>query len=316
MVSLSSDRTGPSSPMTPVTPRQDTASTRASAPLTLELPTLPELSLHFLPPTPEEKIAYDPSARQLLGKDGLTLHGSSPITYKNDRNEQRTVDSKPLPIEPVDMSSPRSGTVSPLQKPPSNWAGLSPTEPHAIDHSLPEVVTPEIQAELERREALRREQSLRSLKPEASRPYTPHAEAMAISPANFDTVTPLHLLGDQPDVIDCPFCLRRSETKVIKEASALTHALAGLCCMTTIFGVFAPYMLDWSSHIDQQCANCNRKVTRRYRGKGETIVFGTPLHLREVSRYPAAEFHLNEGSAPPPPAKAWVRDDQSTPTPI
>ncbi|KAJ5722134.1 hypothetical protein N7488_000169 [Penicillium malachiteum] len=35
-------------------------------------------------------------------------------------------------------------------------------------------------------------------------------------------VTPLHLLGDQPAWIDCPFCQRRAMTRVIQGDSAAT----------------------------------------------------------------------------------------------
>ena len=37
------------------------------------------------------------------------------------------------------------------------------------------------------------------------------------------TVTPLHLLGDQSDTIDCPFCEHRAETKVVKKSSPMTQ---------------------------------------------------------------------------------------------
>lgn len=37
------------------------------------------------------------------------------------------------------------------------------------------------------------------------------------------TVTPLHMLGDQPDTVDCPFCMRRVETSVKKRASSRTQ---------------------------------------------------------------------------------------------
>ena len=37
------------------------------------------------------------------------------------------------------------------------------------------------------------------------------------------TVTPLHMLGDQPDTVDCPFCMRRVETRVKKKASSRTQ---------------------------------------------------------------------------------------------
>lgn len=37
------------------------------------------------------------------------------------------------------------------------------------------------------------------------------------------TVTPLHMLGDQADTVDCPFCMRRVETRVKKKASSKTQ---------------------------------------------------------------------------------------------
>lgn len=37
------------------------------------------------------------------------------------------------------------------------------------------------------------------------------------------TVTPLHLLGDQSDYVDCPFCRRRVETRVQKDPSTATQ---------------------------------------------------------------------------------------------
>jgi hypothetical protein len=37
------------------------------------------------------------------------------------------------------------------------------------------------------------------------------------------TVTPLHLLGDQSDTVDCPFCRHRVETRVKKNPSMRTQ---------------------------------------------------------------------------------------------
>ncbi|RKK91417.1 hypothetical protein BFJ68_g16197 [Fusarium oxysporum] len=37
------------------------------------------------------------------------------------------------------------------------------------------------------------------------------------------TVTPLHLLADQADAVDCPFCQRQTETKIKKSASSMAQ---------------------------------------------------------------------------------------------
>ncbi|KAM0492479.1 hypothetical protein ACHAP8_009834 [Fusarium lateritium] len=52
--------------------------------------------------------------------------------------------------------------------------------------------------------------------------YESGLEVMAVTPPA-KTVTPLHLLGDQPESIDCPYCLRRSETRVRKKPSSTTQ---------------------------------------------------------------------------------------------
>jgi hypothetical protein len=193
------------------------------------------------------------------------------------------------PVGEYAENDPRSGHCL-----PEVVIGPSPAQPSSVGQQQP-AVSPS-----------------RSQSP---RPYTPNVETMSMTmaPTHFLTVTPLHLLGDQPDIIDCPFCLRRAETKVIREASPVTHAMASLCCLTTVFGVIAPYMLEWAAHIEQHCTNCNRRVTRKPHGKTELQVFGTPSEQRIPSRYPAAEFPLEDEVPPPPPAKEYTRPNDARP---
>ncbi|KAI5458286.1 hypothetical protein BGZ63DRAFT_61169 [Mariannaea sp. PMI_226] len=102
------------------------------------------------------------------------------------------------------------------------------------------------------------------------------------------TVTPLELLGDQSDTVDCPFCRQRVETVVKKEASYMTHVTATTLFLTTIAGGAAPYHYKWKSNISHHCGNCGRKVAYRKYGKKETKALGTPDHLRVASKFPAA----------------------------
>ncbi|KAF5022869.1 hypothetical protein F66182_5102 [Fusarium sp. NRRL 66182] len=124
--------------------------------------------------------------------------------------------------------------------------------------------------------------------------YTGH-ESMAIPPAQApaqyppgQTVTPLNLLAEQPDTVDCPFCQRRAETKVKKTSSQMTHIYATGLFFTTLFGVIFPYACHCASNISHHCKNCGRKVAFKQHG-GQMEALGTPDHLREVSRFPAAE---------------------------
>ncbi|KAF4982829.1 hypothetical protein FZEAL_1621 [Fusarium zealandicum] len=114
------------------------------------------------------------------------------------------------------------------------------------------------------------------------------APAGPVYPPGMETVTPLHLLADQADAVDCPFCQRRAETKVKKQASGATHGIAAALLFTTLFGVIFPYTCHCASHVSHFCKNCGRKVAFKQHG-GEMEPLGTPEHLREVSRYPAAE---------------------------
>jgi len=143
------------------------------------------------------------------------------------------------------------------------------------------------------------------------------------------TVTPLRLLGDQSDEVDCPFCRRRVETRVTKTPSAKTHTLGAVLCFTTLFGALLPCWCGWYYDVDHHCGNCDRVVARRRHGnKGEMEVFGTPEHLKEVSKYPPAapvSVPVSPGpqasvsvlglGIPCPPAAAAVSPVSSSSTP-
>ncbi|KAH7242055.1 hypothetical protein BKA59DRAFT_222078 [Fusarium tricinctum] len=102
------------------------------------------------------------------------------------------------------------------------------------------------------------------------------------------TVTPLHLLADQADSVDCPFCQRQTETNVKKSASSMTHIYATILFFTTFFGVIFPYACHCAPNISHFCKHCGRKVAFKERG-GQMEGLGTPDHLREVSKYAAAQ---------------------------
>lgn len=110
------------------------------------------------------------------------------------------------------------------------------------------------------------------------------------SPVEVQLVTPLHLLGDQSDTVDCPFCMKRVETTVKKKASQLTHFWGTLCLAATFFGSVVPYCCNWHTNIEHHCTNCKRKIAHRrfYKKKFEPL--GTRPELKEVSRFEAAEI--------------------------
>lgn len=103
------------------------------------------------------------------------------------------------------------------------------------------------------------------------------------------TVTPLHMLGDQPDTVDCPFCMRRVETRVKKRASRMTHTLGAILLFSTLFGVVAPYCCNWYVNVEHYCKNCSRKVAHKKFDSDETEALGTRPEHRQVSCYEPAE---------------------------
>ncbi|KAF4973277.1 hypothetical protein FZEAL_9376 [Fusarium zealandicum] len=103
--------------------------------------------------------------------------------------------------------------------------------------------------------------------------------------SNFQTVTPLHLLGDQPDTIDCPFCRQASQTKVRRHPTLVTHVLAIGLFFGTLCGVIVPYVFRWFNDLSHYCGSCGQKVAYRERGSKTMQTLGTPEQLRQPSKF-------------------------------
>ena len=105
---------------------------------------------------------------------------------------------------------------SPVHYAASEYAEHDPRSGHCLPEAVVTSSLPEVVDMSHRRQTMA--STIRT-----TQPYSPNNETMSMAPPTFLTVTPLHLLGDQPDMIDCPFCLRRTETKVVREASPVTQ---------------------------------------------------------------------------------------------
>ncbi|RSL82981.1 hypothetical protein CEP52_016828 [Fusarium oligoseptatum] len=80
-------------------------------------------------------------------------------------------------------------------------------------------------------------------------------------------VTPLHLLRDQPDWIDCPFCETRAMTTIKKRPSNLTHIQAAFLLVATGPGGAVPYAAKWCFNVEHHCENCENRVAYLSKGK-------------------------------------------------
>lgn len=106
--------------------------------------------------------------------------------------------------------------------------------------------------------------------------------------AKANKITPLQLLGDRPDNIDCPFCERQSMTEVKKKPSNFTHLQAVFLLLTTVCGAAAPYVGKWSYDVEQYCSSCKEMVAHRAARSANMQLCKVPDSMREVSKYPRA----------------------------
>lgn len=172
----------------------------------------------------------------VLSSNGqLVCEFKSDVFSKSPPPEEKIVESSSLHSEPKTLS----GSVSPppqasnqievarLSNPTENRT-VGALEP-SIDHdSYPEVYVPEDETGLclpPRRTLPMDRGSLCTTSGDLST-KTGYLENNHMSMRNLSDVplvTPIHLLGDQSDTVDCPFCMRRVETVVVKKASSKTQ---------------------------------------------------------------------------------------------
>ena len=164
-----------------------------------------------------------PSYSEATTTDPLTTDGfvspmtttSSPVAFN--------VSVSPMAMTPITSPSTESFTLPPVTETDLDSRNHSTLEvahspradsdclPQAVMHDAPELALVEY--------AHNRDNLPMSITSQTNIEYASGLEVIPAPPRS-NTVTPLHLLGDQPEAIDCPFCLRRSETIVKKKPSS------------------------------------------------------------------------------------------------
>ncbi|KAG4277969.1 hypothetical protein FPRO04_14003 [Fusarium proliferatum] len=252
-----------------------------------------------------------PSYSEATTTDPLTTDGfvspmtttSSPVAFN--------VSVSPMAMTPITSRSTESFTLPPVTETDLDSRNHSTLEvahppradsdclPQAVTHDAPELALVEY--------AHNRDNLPMSITSQTNIEYASGLEVIPAPPRS-NTVTPLHLLGDQPEAIDCPFCLRRSETIVKKKPSSTTQyakdvTLTGpgltnvslqavALLMTTVCGAVAPYMAKWSFDIEHICDNCKNRVM--YKAKGKDIrICKAPEAWKEESKYPSVNTSMN-----------------------
>lgn len=172
----------------------------------------------------------------VLSSNGqLVCEFKSDVFSKSPPPEEKIVESSSLHSEPKTLSGsvsppPQASNrieVAPLSNPTENRT-VSALEP-SVDHdSYPELYVPEDETgpRLPPRRTLPMDRGSVCTTSGDLSTKTGYLENNHMSMRNLadvPLVTPIHLLGDQSDTVDCPFCMRRVETIVVKKASPKTQ---------------------------------------------------------------------------------------------
>lgn len=179
------------------------------------------------------------SEASTLSTDSYGTVSPPPYTPTESMSQpSRFVDEKSHPGAVRGMYSEQSGSRTNLNRSRDDATPVPSTLPEVVYCELPEVV-PDTYPEV-----------VHSTLPQAAHSDLPQVVPGTISPVEYSslpeattgqvngcnmdqqmmtvsapppTVSPLHLLGDQPDLIDCPFCERQTKTTVKKKPSNATQ---------------------------------------------------------------------------------------------
>ncbi|KAI4863279.1 hypothetical protein F4820DRAFT_450142 [Hypoxylon rubiginosum] len=101
------------------------------------------------------------------------------------------------------------------------------------------------------------------------------APLVSVEP-NARVVTPLHMLGENPAWINCPFCRHCTKTRVTREGTS-TQTLAGaVLCLFCVCLACLPCVGGWCENTNIFCSSCNNRVA--------TIPHDGPIQLAPVAR--------------------------------
>ncbi|KAI7485403.1 hypothetical protein KC351_g3942 [Hortaea werneckii] len=116
---------------------------------------------------------------------------------------------------------------------------------------------------------------------------------------NAAPVTPLHRLGIGPAWIDCPFCRRRTRTRVDRPESNMTYVLAVLCCCICVFLTCIPCLAHWFANVDHYCSECDKQVTHQpHDGPVEVLSeYGPPTMPSRFAQ--ASDMEMGAGHGQP-----------------
>lgn len=144
-------------------------------------------------------------------------------------------------------------------------------------------------------------------------------------------VTPLHLLSDRPEFVDCQMCEQRARTRVEKKGEGMQFLTGALLCLVCICLAPLPCCLHWFEQTNWYCDKCGKQIATRT-PESPVHVLPPPHALSVPSQYgPGPQGpphghpppHMNAPQSPPvgppmsPPSNAATAPNSyGTPPPV
>ncbi|KAF4120942.1 LITAF-like zinc ribbon domain [Geosmithia morbida] len=84
----------------------------------------------------------------------------------------------------------------------------------------------------------------------------------AMNPAG-PTVTPLHLLTERAEWVDCQMCHKRAMTRVATSGEGMQFLTGAILCLVCICLAPLPCCLHWFEETSWFCTECNQKIAHK-----------------------------------------------------
>lgn len=107
-------------------------------------------------------------------------------------------------------------------------------------------------------------------------------------PGMVAAVVPLEHLDNNPQWIDCPWCQKRTHTRVEKEGTSMQMLTGVVLCLLCVCLACLPCIAGWFEDTHQFCSNCGKKVSTRSH-EGHLQVFRPSQGFAVQSQFPQAQ---------------------------
>ncbi|KAG9251777.1 uncharacterized protein F5Z01DRAFT_266098 [Emericellopsis atlantica] len=113
-------------------------------------------------------------------------------------------------------------------------------------------------------------------------------------------VTPLHLMSEVPEWVDCQMCQQRTRTRIEKKGEGMQFLTGALLCLVCICLAPLPCCLHWFEQTNWYCDKCGKQIATRT-PESPVHVLPPPHALSVPSQYGGQQPPHGQGPQGPPP---------------